>query len=349
MKRRDVALVSGSFYPREGGAERQLRAVLARMTQEGMSVQVYTQAILGELDSETIQGIEVRRIGNPRMFERFPRISHVIFVGSVVVSLLRHTPKTMVTLQMGSASVAAAIVGRFRPGARRIVRLTGGGSEMHKSESYARAATRHGRLLAKVSTSGNTILAAPARHLLDDFKAVFPSIAVCTTKIPNGVKVPSMYARSLQGDIIWYSRRGSEKTASEFGEVCKRLKKYRFTVIGAPLSRSYKNVTNLGWVDNPESIIAQHKVLLNTSVREGMPNTALQALSTGVRVVGFDNAGLLELENGYPGAVRTVRAGDIGSLVESVEQAISLPELPPQDVPTDEQVYQQWKRLITDG
>lgn len=280
------------------------------------------------------------------MYERFPRLAHVIFLTSAVARIVIRRPDIVISLQLGSASVASSIGAKLSGGTRRVVRLTGGGTESYRSEAYARRASWKGRLLARISVAGQTTLIAPATHLLEDFKEAFPQLDVGMRKVPNGVRSSYSVSETRTSDVIWYSRRGSERSVREFIQICRSLPEVRFSVMGASIEGAGENVINIGWVDNPEFEISKHRVLLNTSLTEGMPNTALQALSVGTRVVGFANAGLKELEHEFPEAVTTIRRGQLEDMTVALSEALQQPEIGRKPVMTIDDVFAEWRGLV---
>lgn len=349
---RNVVLFSGSFHPREGGAERQMKAVLSALKADAYSVAVVTQAIpTGDVPRrEVIDGIEVFRVGSRWMFGMVPRLGQVMFVAAAVWTGVRLRPRVAVSMQMGTASVAAALVARL-VGGRRILRLTGGGTAKFRSEPMARAATRGGRWLASVVCSGRFTVVAPARHLIDDFEASFPDKAERALVIPNGVSV-SGQAVSPVADVVWYSRAGSERSYEVFRDIAELLPEVRFTVMGH-LDRDDElpvNVSSIGWTDTPEAVIRSHRVILNTSLNEGMPNTVLQAISGGVLAVGFENRGMLELGRDHADFVVTVPYGDAVRAAQAIEVALQR-EVPKvgASVPSLEVVQARWKAELTRG
>ncbi|MCM3661322.1 glycosyltransferase family 4 protein [Georgenia satyanarayanai] len=154
---------------------------------------------------------------------------------------------------------------------------------------------------------------------------------------------------SRDQEVIWYARRGEVKSIDAFLSIAEALSDVKFTVIGevsSPSVRLPDNVSYLGWLAEPERAIARHRVLLNTSPVEGMPNTALQALAAGLRVVAFDNAGIRELATNYPGYVHFVRGGDVSGMSALLKTVLGLPVGDAQDVPTVEDVVEAWQSLL---
>lgn len=344
----DVVLVTGSFTPREGGAERQLRAVLSDLANRGTSVAVVTQVMAGRTlkRAEVIEGIRVYRVGSRTAFRFVPSVAHVLFLLCAVVVAVWLRPSVVVSLQMGAASIAAALAAKIVR-VPHFLRLTGGGSEAFRSEPLARAATFSGRLTTRLYASPTTTILAPARHLLADLAEAFPGLKCSLQFIPNGVAVPTGPVNKTM-DVIWYSRAGSQQSAHRFEQIVDLLPEVSFSVIGRyePVVLR-KNVTALGWQTAPEEIIGRHRVILNTSSSEGMPNTILQGLAWGCRVVAFDNAGTRELAAEYPGAVELVNPGDDCGAAAAVSAALAQPGAPRlSPVTSSEEALQLWEEML---
>jgi len=327
-----------------------MRHLLAGFARDGKSVAVITQRIPGSRlpKREDIDGIDVRRVGSARLFTVQPKLAQVAFFGVALMTVVALRPRVLVSLQMGSASVAASLGARlFR--VRHIVRLTGGGTATSRSEPIARAKSPVGRAVVRLLSTRRTTLVAPAQHLLDDFSEVFPRFKGRKIRIINGVR-PVAAVDAPISEVVWYARSGSEKTSAAFVEVAERLPDVAFTVMGAAMPhQAPDNVTFLGWRDDPEAVLAQHRVLLNTSLVEGMPNTVLQAVAGGCRVVGLDNAGMREVREMFPDVVRVVPPGDSEGLAQAVREALSVrPEGRPR-VPTIDDVEQRWLGLLEES
>lgn len=340
----DLLIISRSFYPKEGGAERQLRQVAGRLCEQGHTVSVLTEAA-GDLPSVEVlpTGVRIERIGST--LSRNRRGVQLAFVVSGLIRGLRNNPGVLLSPQLGSASVVAGIVARIR---RRphLVRLTGGGTDRFRSEPLAKASSRLGRVLVSAFARPSTTIVAPARHLLADFAEAFPDFPCDLVHITNGVDVSLDRSAKLR-QVIWYSRGGSESSATTFLEIAAALPTVRFTVIGRHLGDSLlSNIDDLGWQKHPENVIAEHAVLLNTSPREGMPNTVLQALAVGCRIVGFQNAGMNELKSAHPDAIELVDSGDTLLAAEAIRRALEADAAEPATIATISEVVDQWIALI---
>lgn len=345
-----IVLVSGSFLPREGGAERQMRLVLAGLAGSGHRTHVVTQRIKGAPPFEVVDSIEVHRVGSLMAFDLNSRLGMVAFLIAAIVKTLRLAPTHLVSLQMGSASFAAGIVSRVR-GVSHIVRLTGGGSAHFRSEAFARKASTFGRLFTKLLIDRpRTVLVAPARHLLEDFAECFPSMRATQLVVPNGVELASAAGDEVtrQG-VLWYARRGSERSVSTFRNLADECPDVMFKVIGTTIENLGPNVSSLGWVNQPMDVMWGSRVLLNTSQFEGSPNTVLQALAAGCRVVAQDNRGMREIQSNYPDAVRLYRPDNIREAVRLLRSALDEPSPRPAAVVSAAQARRLWEELIAGG
>ncbi|WP_082622957.1 glycosyltransferase [Terrabacter sp. Root85] len=303
----DILLASGSFSPREGGAEKQMRNVLSLAARSGASVSVVTQVIDGQPRRSSIDGVNVTRVGSVSLFRGLPRIGQLLFTVLVFVHVLVRRPSAVISIQLGTASVGVALARRFCS-FNHVVRLTGGGTATHRSEPFARGSSRVGRWAVRMITSKKVTIAAPAEHLLEDFRTVFGPCAALRI-VPNGVpelKSPIPCVDAERTGVVWYARRGAIRSSEAFEQVVDAAPDLAFTIIGATDRSSDQRVRALGWVEDPYPILGRHRVLLNTSPTEGMPNMVLQALAIGMRVVGPANAGLIELARRFPDRIELV-------------------------------------------
>ncbi|MGP3535790.1 glycosyltransferase [Microbacterium sp. RD1] len=347
----DVVLVAGSYHPREGGAERQMRSLLPRLVARNLSVAVVTQVLPDRAAPrrEARDGYVIYRVGSRAAFAYAPRFGQAtFFVAAAVLSIILR-PRTLTSLQMGSASLAAAAAARFWR-APHILRLTGGGTSQYRSEPLARAASRVGRVVARAFWRRQTTIVAPAQHLLQDFEIAFPGFPGRAVWIVNGVRLPRSHP-SKERQVVWYGRAGSETSATILVGVANLMPDVTFSVIGKFSDVSKPgNVRVLGWQEHPEEVIGDHKVLLNTSASEGMPNTVLQAIAWGCRVVGFDNPGMREVANMYASAVALAPHGSLKEIVRLLQDALDATSPPlVEPVTSVEEVESSWSSLLTDG
>jgi glycosyltransferase involved in cell wall biosynthesis len=346
-----LVLVSGSFQPREGGAERQMREILQRLAAAGAEVFVITQVLAGSARREQLatSRVVIYRVGSLTALKRTPRLGQILFCLSAFCRLILIRPNAVVSLQFGSATTAASLGARAIR-CEHVVRLTGGGSSMFRSEPVARAADPVGRRIVElVHRYSRARVVAPARHLLSDFRDSFPHADVPTFYMPNGVAMPSMsVTRSLdRNGVVWYARAGSEQSVDLFRRVVALCPELQFIVIGQSFdAASLKNVTFLGWRGDVYPVLSHARVALNTSVQEGMPNFALQAIVSGCRVVGGGNAGLRELQEDHPDHVKLFNLSSPEQAAAALRSAHAMSLPGPGSAVTADEAARKWSEMM---
>jgi glycosyltransferase involved in cell wall biosynthesis len=353
-----VVLVNSSFFPREGGAERQLRLVFAELAARGSEVVVYTEGTASSSRSDDLAKIRIRR----SCYLQSTPGRRALFIGQSIASQLPAMcrPDVVVSGQLGAATTAAAVIAR-RHSVPHLVRLAGGGSSTSRSEAVARAASRIARTrIRTLLDNQRTFFTAPAKHLLEDLVVSFPWAQGRSTLLPNGVAdgLSFLIGSTRVRDVVWYGRSGASKQIHRFLDVARQSGDIAFSVIGMNLSEAVQqagitsteallpNVQWLGWVDSPEGIIAQHSVALLTSDTEGMPNFGLQAIAVGTAVVATENAGTRELREYSPQAVYLTASAPLQIRQEISRALTSRTQLPPSRVPTISGVAHRWSLLL---
>lgn len=335
--------------PREGGAERQIRQVLTRLASEGFTCTVLTQSVDDVPRRASIDDIEVVRISRASLFRRVPRLAAGWFLLEAAFRAVTIRPDVVVTLMLGAQSAAGGLAS-MAIGVPHILRLTGGGGGRGRSEPMAKSSTYRGRQLIRLSTCNRPVIVAPSNHLLEDFvESVGIRRARSLRHLPNGVtsavgEVPSECDRH---DVAWYSRRGTYQSVADVVSIASILPELSFTTFGRSLEGKLpSNVKDVGWTDKPEILLSKHRVLLNTSQYEGSPNVALQALSVGCCVVGYENRGLNELKEQYPGRVRVAAYGDVEALAAAVSASLREYRVQRSPTVTVSHAAARWRALV---
>ena len=108
------------------------------------------------------------------------------------------------------------------------------------------------------------------------------------------------------GYVLWAATMRQSKQAEKLIEIARLLPQHRFVMVGGAepgrrpyfealleAARALPNVAPVGFVPyaDGERYFDGARVLLNTSVYEGFPNTFLQAWSRGIPTVGFFDTG----------------------------------------------------------
>lgn len=340
--------------PREGGAEKQMRSVLAQLDAQGVQATVVTQVLEGQPRRAMVSGtgVAIERVGSRFAFRRLPRVGQGLFVLVALTRVVALRPTTVLSLQFGSASTAASLGARAL-GVKHIVRLTGGGTSVYRSESFARRSNPLGRLLVwLISTGPDVVVVAPAQHLLDDFKEAFPKARVQVELVANGVDPPSVEefeGRDRHG-VVWYARGGAERSVEYFLSIAAGCPAILFNVIGEEIAvGEFPNIQSLGWCEDVYSVLSRARVLLNTSKTEGSPNMALQAIASGCYVLGAENAGITELVRNYPNHTFTYAWAAPEASVRQTLMRLHAQELPGAALPpTPEIIALRWHELLTE-
>lgn len=118
--------------------------------------------------------------------------------------------------------------------------------------------------------------------------------------------------------------KGIEELGQAFAQVRRERPDARLRLLGdGPLHIEGEGIEAVGAV--PQSQVAEEmraaRVFCLPSHREGWPASAVEALASGLRVVGTDVGGLGELLRGAPGA-RTVPVGDAAALARALLEAL---------------------------
>lgn len=150
--------------------------------------------------------------------------------------------------------------------------------------------------------------------------------------IPSCYEPPARRHRGARELVLWVGMIHPNKRPELFLELARRLPHRRFAMIGGPragagayyervraAAAGVPNVEMTGFLPlaEVETWFDAGRVLVNTSVYEGMPNTFLQAWARGLPAVGTVDVG----------APVQLVAGDVEGLARAVERAFGEPEL----------------------
>ncbi len=343
-----VALVAAEYWPDGGGAERQLRQVLRQVGHDDrFDVFVITKGKRSLATTATDGTLRIHRISRGKSDDY---VSSTKFSAGAFWALIREKPDILIGSMLQSATMTAGLYAFLfrRP---LIVRLAGGGIDSAGnvvSETKMALATKKGGIIRSILSRSSTTIVAPARHLLDD-----PALSPYTTsdrriQIPNGVDLDSQHEHhAIHGDVIWYGRNDPAKNPAALGRIAVQAHELNFVAIGRIDLEEMPNLNQLGWVERPEAVIANCKVALMTSLYEGTPNFALQALALGKWVIGLRNDALEELAGDFPECVRvTDDETEVVALLRSAIQRTPRPLTT--GVPTISDSAAQWVEVIID-
>lgn len=351
LPRMRLAIVTSSYWPREGGAERQLRDVFGEPgLGDKVEVRVFTESLP---DSPTHE-----RVGNAEVFRAGRGLNASALVGPryglrTLPRLLSWNPDIVISSQLGVATLAAGLHARARR-IPHIIRLSGARIVHHPdgtfSADHLAQSSRHGLAVRWLLGYEGLTIVAPARHMLDAVRNQAPISADRLRRIPNGVPDPSRTPAAGRAgqdhDVVWYGRNDWLKNPEALIALARQTPDLRFVALGRADLPPLANVKNLGWVDDPEPLITGARATLLTSRYEGSPNFALQSLALGVPVAGFEIPALAELSSIHPGRLFLAKAENIEDLRRAVHAACDKGQQKPTSVSTLSEVRREWSDLI---
>ena len=303
-----------------GGAEVQQVTIARALARRGYRVSMLC-GDHGQPDEVTIDGIRAirHRVGHsqlPLVRYLHPRLT------SIWASLQRVDADI---LYQRTAGAATGVVGLFaKANGRRFIYAAAHDLDMLREETpklfHRRAGGRDLRLFRLGVKLADAIVVQHAGQASDCLRSYGRTSTV----------IPSCYAETPDaradagGVVLWAATLRTWKRPEKFLEIAKRCSTVRFRMVGGPSSDAVDatvfermrseaarlpNVEFVGFV--PYAEIDRHfnaaRVFVNTSDREGFPNTFLQAWSRGIPTVSFCDTGAI------------LDGGPIGAVVQSTE------------------------------
>lgn len=299
-----VVMVSAGFWPAVGGAERQALELSRELRARGAGVIVLTRRLGGAAAREEVHGVPVRRL--PVLGTG--ALDSLSFLFGALGWLLKHQGEydAIHAHLAGSPALAAALAGRFL-GKPVLVKL-GGGRGI--GELAASSRTSLGRLklrlLARLKPRFLAVvadLAAEAREHLGG-----ATIEV----LPNGVDVnryrpvspeekKALRARlGWTGTVFLYTGRLSwEKRLPWFSKIWSEATKGREATLvlvgeGPEAVPQDGRVRVLPPVDDAAGLYAAADAFVLPSVSEGLSNSLLEAMASGLPVIASAVGGTAE-------------------------------------------------------
>lgn len=346
-----VVMVSASFHPHVGGAEKQALELSAALKSRGLSVRVATRAMAGQPASEEIRGIRVDRLS---AWGAGP-LNAATFMLSLARYLRAQAPfyEAVHVHLAGSPAVTAALMARLQ-GKRVVVKL-GGGKGI--GELAASSRTGLGRLKLRALSLLKPQFVAVARELADEASRYLGKVPVHI--IPNGVdtrKYAPVDARRkaelraalgwpAQGQCFLYVGRFSpEKRLPLFMEEwCEAVKAKRppsdafaaFVgdgVEGELVRKAARAARMEGRVfihppmDDVERAYGAADVFVLPSASEGLSNALLEAMASGLGILASAVGGAVDaVVNAESGLL--FPADDRAALRSQIDKLLNRPEL----------------------
>lgn len=310
-----VVMVSAGFWPSLGGAERQALELSRELKKRGVGVTVLTRRIGCVEAREDIHGVAVRRLP----VAGTGTLDSLCFLAGALGWLLKHAGEydAIHAHLAGSPALAAALAGRWL-GKPVIVKL-GAGRGYGEISSSAPLTRLKLRLLARLKPHFLAVaadLADEAREYLGDEVAI--------ELLPNGVdlarfKPVSPSEKSAlrasfgwSGTVFLYTGRLSpEKRLPWFAKLWDEATRGKDALLvlagagpekGALEALGLDRVRMVASVDDAAPLYAAADAFILPSISEGLSNSLLEAMASGLAVVASAVGGTAEaVENGKTG------------------------------------------------
>ena len=316
-----VVMLTASFHPHLGGAERQALALSKALARKGVPVRILTRRLPGTEARGAVEGIPVRRLPAPGS----GFLNSAVFLAGSLAWLVLHAPEfDAVHVHLaGSPALAAALVGRLT-GKTVVVKIGGGrgiGEVAVSSRSWA------GRL--KLALLG--LLEPRFVAVTEDLALELAEHSLGPAQVvPNGVDVEAFrpagpsekeelrrrWGLEEGPAFLYMGRLAVEKRlpafAASFGRAAAgHAPKPRLVAAGsgpeegalkAAAAAAGVELTLLPVQEDPAPLYRACDAFVLPSVSEGLSNALLEAMASGLPVVASRVGGTAEaVEDGVSG------------------------------------------------
>jgi glycosyltransferase involved in cell wall biosynthesis len=340
-------MVSASFHPYLGGAEKQALELSVALKARGASVAVLTRRLDGLPAADEARGVPVERL----WCAGTGLLNAATFMASLFFRLIskRSSYDAIHVHLAGSPALAAAAAGRLL-GKRVFVKL-GGGKGIGELAVSSRSPS--GRLKLRLLSIFAPQFVSVTRDLVEE-AARYLGKSVPVHLLPNGVDTRRYKPVSLEekavlrarlgwppGQVFLYTGRLSpEKRLPEFVEawaLSARKAKAVFVAVGdgGERQRILDSAARAGIKDkvvvmpsrpDVETAYAAADVFVLASVSEGLSNALLEAMASGLAVLASRVGGAVEaIEDGRSGFL--FKADDEADLRRQADKLLTHPEL----------------------
>ena len=331
-----VVMVSAGFWPIVGGAERQALELSRALIARGADVRVLTRLVGCGVPRDEVQGVPVRRL---RVLGT-GALDSLSFLFGALGWLLKHGSEydAIHAHLAGSPALAAALAGRIL-GKPVLVKL-GGGRGIGELAVSSRTAL--GRLKLRLLALLKPRFLAVVNDLSEEAKEHLPGAEI--EVLPNGVDtqrfkpVTALEKEALRAKLGWngvvflYTGRLSwEKRLPWFAALWEEASKGRDAMLvlvgeGAEIIPSLPRVRVLPSVEDTAQLYAAADVFVLPSVSEGLSNSLLEAMSSGLAVLASAVGGTAEtITDGKTGLL--FEKDDVDGLKKQIERILNGGEL----------------------
>lgn len=315
-----VVMISAGFWPALGGAERQALALSRELSARGAKVTVLTRLVGCASPREEVQGVTVRRL---RVFGTGALDSLSFLFGSLGWLLKHEGEYDAIHAHLaGSPALAAALAGRWL-GKPVLVKL-GGGRGI--GELAVSSRTGLGRLKLRVLALLRPRFLAVVPDLAAEAREFLPGATI--EVLPNGVDTKRYKPVSPEekkvlrarlgwsGTVFLYTGRLSwEKRLPWFAPLWEAAAKGADASLilvgeGPEIIPKSERVRVFAAVEDTAELYAAADVFVLPSVSEGLSNSLLEAMSSGLPVVA----------SAVGGTAETVQDGKTGLLFDKDDE-----------------------------
>ncbi len=309
-----VVMLSPNFHPYIGGAEKQALEVSKALAAGGIPVTVLTRRTPGLRASEIVEDIPVRRVAawGSGLFNSF-----VFMISSLLYLLGNSKSYRVIHVHLAGSPALAACAAGLLLGKRVVVKI-GGGRGIGEIAVSARSLT--GRLKLRLLRLFGPSFVAVTRDLADEMAE--HGFVERVRVIPNGVNVDHYQPASPDGKIVlrkalgwpgglcflYVGRLAPEKQLDRFirafAETASASKALFVLIGGGPeKDKLLAEIEHLGIgdqvrlmppTDEIAGAYAAADVFVLPSVSEGLSNALLEAMSSGLAVLGSRVGGTKE-------------------------------------------------------
>lgn len=331
-----VVMVSAGFWPAVGGAERQALELSRELRARGTDVIVLTRRVGRAPPREEVHGVPVRRL---RVFGT-GALDSLSFLFGALGWLLKHEGEydAIHAHLAGSPALAAALAGRWL-GKPVLVKL-GGGRGIGELASSSR--TRLGRLKLRMLALLKPRFLAVVKDLADEAGEHLRGASI--EVLPNGVDAKRFKPASPSekqalrarlgwtGAVFLYTGRLSwEKRLPWFAKIWNEATKDREALlvlvgVGPEIIPQDGRIRVLPPVDDTAELYAAADAFVLPSISEGLSNSLLEAMASGLPVIASAVGGSAEtLEDGVTGLL--FARDDEKAAAACVRRVLDEPEL----------------------
>ncbi len=335
-----ILTVSYEFPPLGGGGARVVYGVARELTRRGHEVDVVTMGYPGLPAEEVVDGVRVRRVGQPR---KRPDVCHT---REMIRHHLKAIPELLDRIRQGRYDVnhthfifpdgVASAVARWRTGLPFVVTAHGSDVPGYNPDRFQFQHRLLSPVWRRVTASADAIV-CPSRHLETLVRR--QRAGASTLVVPNGIDTDRFTPRQQPGGrrVLVVTRMFPRKGVQYLLRALEAFDlRARVDIVGdGPYldelrelaSRLRVDVRFRGWLDNdsPElrRLFERANIFVFTSHSENFPINLLEAMVAGCAIVTSDTSGCAEVVGD---AAVLVTPGDVVQLGRALERLLEDPE-----------------------